>query len=96
MGRQAPRTELKNHFLKAQASTKFFDSELHTATLKNLEQELADQVKLNQRLELAIELKLKEAIDQLLGKKPVVSRLDLENVRFTDKICATDNLNQEI
>jgi hypothetical protein len=44
-------------------STKSFNSELLTATIKNLEKELADQVKLNQRVEVAVELKLKEAID---------------------------------
>ncbi len=58
-------------------STKSYNSELLTASINNLEKELADQVKLNQRVEVAVELQLKEAIDQLLGNKPVVRGLDL-------------------
>jgi hypothetical protein len=42
-----------------------------------------------------VELTLKEAINQLLGNKPVKG-LDFENVRFTVKLCPTNNQNQEI
>ena len=69
--------------------------------LQNLEQELADQAKLNQRVEAAVEIKLKEAIDQLLGSKPVAaiellqnnlfSKIDLKYITFTDIVCPTNN-----
>jgi hypothetical protein len=36
-----------------------------------MEKELADQVKINERVLVEVEIKLKEAIDQLLGNKPV-------------------------
>jgi hypothetical protein len=49
---------------------------------------------------------LREAIDELLGKKPVtevkqldnkpVSKIDLSYVRFTDKLCPSGYQNKEI
>ena len=47
-----------------------YSSELHIAT-KGLEKKLADQVWINERVKVDVELTLKEAIDQLLGNKPV-------------------------
>ena len=96
---------LNNHFLKAQkVNTNSCNSELYTTSIKNLEQELADQVKICQRVEVDVELRLKQAIDQLLGNKPdpvevipqlplikPVPGLDFDTVRFTDKVCSTNN-----
>ncbi len=93
MGEQAPKEEIKNHFLKAYVAS--YGSELHTATIKSLEEKLADQVLINKRVQEEVELTLKEAIDQLLGNKPVKG-LDFENVAFTVKLCPTNNQNQEI
>jgi hypothetical protein len=58
--------------------------------IKSLEKELAEQVKIYEKVKMDVELKLKEAIDQLLGNKPVKS-LDFENVKFTVKLCPTNN-----
>ena len=53
-----------NLLLKApQAMKKSYNLELLTATIKNLDHELADHLKLHQRLEATIELKLKEAVE---------------------------------
>ncbi len=41
-------------------------------------------------MEVAVDLKFKEAIKQLTGNKPV-SKIDLKNLRFTEKICPTAN-----
>jgi hypothetical protein len=61
---KASKIELKNQFFKAQQlSFKFENSEMFSLRLKNLEQKLADQVKLNQGVEVAVEKRLKEAID---------------------------------
>ena len=70
---------------------------------------MADQVKIYQKVEEDVELRLKEAIDQLLGNNPVpkeaidqlpvkkpVPGLDLDNVRFTEKLCPTNSQAQEI
>ena len=56
-----------------------------------------------------VELRLKQAIDQLLANKPdpvepiqqlpvikPVPGLDFDTVRFTDKVCLTNNQDQEI
>jgi hypothetical protein len=100
---KASKTELKNHFFKAQqVNTKFNNEDWLSVRIKSLEQELADQSKLNQGVEAAVELRLKEAIDQLLGNKPVAElldnkdKIDLKNIRFTKKVLPTDNLNSEI
>jgi hypothetical protein len=82
--------ELNNHYLKAQVNAKSFSSGLLATTIKNLEKELADQVELNLRVEVAVDLKLKEAIDQLLRNKPPAA-IDLNNVRFTEKLVPTAN-----
>ena len=61
---KAPKVELGNKFLKApQALKKSYNSDLMSATIKNLERELADHEKLHQRVEAEIKLKLKETID---------------------------------
>ena len=52
-------------------------------------------MKLYQRVEVDVELRLKEAIDQLLGNKPVPG-LDFDTVRFTKKLYTTNNKKQEI
>ena len=70
---------------------------------------MADHEKLCQKVEVDVELRLKEAIDQLLGIKPVMKEsvdqlpvikpvpgLDFDTVRFTDKLCPTANQAQEI
>ncbi len=104
---KASKIELKNQFFKAQQlSFKFENSEMFSLRLKNLEQKLADQVKLNQGVEVAVEKRLKEAIDQLLGNKPVEqielldnkldTKIDLKNIRFTDIVCPANNQNQVV
>ena len=56
--------EPANKFLKVpQALKKSYNSDLMSATIKNLERELADHEKLHQGVEAAIELKLKETVD---------------------------------
>ena len=102
---KASKIELKNQFFKAQqVSSKFENSEMFALKIKNLEQKLADQVKLNQGVEVAVEMRLKQAIDQLVGNKPVEeikmlknkfdAMIDLKNIRLTDFVCPANNLNQ--
>ena len=102
---KASKIELKNQFFKAQqVSSKFENSEMFALRIKNLEQKLADQVKLNQGVEVAVEMRLKEAIDKLLGNKLVEqielvdnkldAKIDFKNIRFTDIVCQANNQNQ--
>lgn len=61
---KSSKIELKNQFFKTQQVSSMFDnSEMFALRIKNLEQKLADQVKLNQGVEVAVEIRLKEAIE---------------------------------
>ena len=73
--------------------TKNKSSELIFEAVKNLDNELADHDKFYKGMEAEIEMKL---INQLSSTKQVAAKIDLKQIRFTEKVAPTDNQNKVI
>ena len=76
--------------------TKNKSSELIIEAVKNLDNELADHDKFYKGMEAEIEMKHSEAINQLSSTKQVAAKIDLNQIRFTEKVAPTDNQNKVI